>query len=195
MNYLAHAYLSFGHPQILVGNMISDFVKGRQRDQYERQIASGIRLHRSIDSYTDVHPATARAKEIFRPHYRLYSGAFVDIAYDHFLANDAAAWEDEGLHPFSVSVYSVLQQYHPVLPPAFQKILPFMQSQNWLYGYKDVEGMQNSFRGLVRRAAYMNDSTAAYAVFLQHYDELRTCYTLFFEDVKKHAKAELAQLL
>ena len=27
MNFLAHAYLSFSQPEILVGNMISDFVK------------------------------------------------------------------------------------------------------------------------------------------------------------------------
>ena len=30
MNYLAHAYLSFGDPGILTGNMISDFVKGKR---------------------------------------------------------------------------------------------------------------------------------------------------------------------
>lgn len=30
MNYLAHAYLSFDEPEILVGNMISDFVKGKK---------------------------------------------------------------------------------------------------------------------------------------------------------------------
>jgi acyl carrier protein phosphodiesterase len=29
MNYLAHAVLSFQQPDILTGNMISDFVKGR----------------------------------------------------------------------------------------------------------------------------------------------------------------------
>jgi acyl carrier protein phosphodiesterase len=31
MNYLAHAYLSFNQPEILVGNMISDFVKGKKK--------------------------------------------------------------------------------------------------------------------------------------------------------------------
>ena len=30
MNYLAHAYLSFGDPDVLTGNMISDFVKGKK---------------------------------------------------------------------------------------------------------------------------------------------------------------------
>ncbi len=34
MNYLAHAYLSFGDPDILAGNMISDFVKGKKKFDY-----------------------------------------------------------------------------------------------------------------------------------------------------------------
>ena len=31
VNYLAHAYLSFGDPEILTGNLISDFVKGKKK--------------------------------------------------------------------------------------------------------------------------------------------------------------------
>ena len=31
VNYLAHAYLSFGIPDIVVGNLISDFIKGKKR--------------------------------------------------------------------------------------------------------------------------------------------------------------------
>ena len=31
MNYLAHAYLSFNKPDILAGNIISDFVKGKKK--------------------------------------------------------------------------------------------------------------------------------------------------------------------
>lgn len=88
MNFLAHAFLSFNDPDILTGNMISDFVKGKRKFDYPVAIQNGIYLHRQIDNFTDFHPATARAKEFFRPHYRLYSGAFIDIVYDHFLATD-----------------------------------------------------------------------------------------------------------
>ena len=84
MNYLAHAYLSFNDPEILVGNMISDFVKGKKKFDYPIRIQSGITLHRMIDTFTDEHPATKEAKEFFRAYYRLYSGAFIDVVYDHF---------------------------------------------------------------------------------------------------------------
>jgi acyl carrier protein phosphodiesterase len=195
MNYLAHAYLSFHHPRVLVGNMISDFVKGKAVFTYERQIQAGIRLHRQIDHFTDHHDATRRAMEIFRPAYRLYSGAFIDIVYDHFLANDHNQFPADALHPFTVSVYAILNEHAPELPERFLQVLPHMQAHNWLYHYKEKEGIARSFRGLVHRAAYMSDSNTAYKLFLEHYDTLGECYDAFFEDVKKYAKGEWAQLL
>ena len=67
MNYLAHAYLSFNHPEIVVGNMISDFVKGKKKFDYSEGIQKGITFHRAIDEFTDSHPTTKKAKEFLRP--------------------------------------------------------------------------------------------------------------------------------
>ncbi|KAF0239868.1 MAG: hypothetical protein FD183_1294 [Chitinophagaceae bacterium] len=50
MNYLAHAYLSFNEPSILLGNMISDYVKGKKQYDYPLLIQKGIHLHRAIDT-------------------------------------------------------------------------------------------------------------------------------------------------
>jgi acyl carrier protein phosphodiesterase len=88
MNYLAHARLSFDQPDILVGNMISDFVKGKKRFDYSEPVQKGITLHRAIDTFTDEHEATKEAKKFFKPVVGLYAGAFMDIVYDHFLATD-----------------------------------------------------------------------------------------------------------
>ncbi len=62
MNYLAHAYLSFNMPDILVGNMISDFIKGKKQFDYPLPVQKGIRLHRAIDTFTDTHAATQELK-------------------------------------------------------------------------------------------------------------------------------------
>src|SRR4051812_26110944 len=83
MNFLAHAYLSFGRADILTGNLISDFVKGKAQYTYPEQIQKGIRLHRAIDTFTDTHDATKEAMHFFKTPYRLYSGPIVDILYDH----------------------------------------------------------------------------------------------------------------
>lgn len=187
MNYLAHAFLSFGHPQILVGNMISDFVKGKKINAYPDIIKKGIMLHRAIDNFTDLHERTTFAKQFFRPHYRLYSGAFVDIVYDHFLANDNVEFNNSRLIEFSQQTYAMLEQYSAQLPAGFSSMLPYMKKQNWLYNYRYRWGIQNSFGGLVHRAVYLTESKKAFEVFEDHYDELRGCYNAFFPDVKKMA--------
>lgn len=193
MNYLAHAYLSFNEPHLLVGNMISDFVKGRQKLGYAVSVQKGIMLHRAIDDFTDTHPATATAKEIFRPWYRLYSGPITDILYDHFLANDETIFTEASLSLFTRSVYQTLEEETVHLPPHFLPVLTYMKAENWLYHYRTTEGMQKSLRGLARRARYFKDSTKAYELFLLHYDELKACYAAFFPDVKKMAKQALEQ--
>ena len=94
VNYLAHAYLSFGIPDVVVGNLISDFVKGKKQLEYPDSIRKGITLHRAIDTFTDSHAVTRHAKSYFRGVYGLYSGALIDVAYDHFLANDPVAFAE-----------------------------------------------------------------------------------------------------
>lgn len=187
MNYLAHAYLSFEHPSILVGNMISDFVKGKKKFDFEKDIQEGIRLHRSIDIFTDAHEATAEAKKVFRPAVGLYAGAFVDVVYDHFLAKDENEFPDDELKFFAERTYASLQQHFEVLPEIFAAMLPYMKRQNWLANYGHMEGVRNSFAGLARRAKYLDTSEGVWTAFQQHYEVLQACYNIFFPAVKLFA--------
>jgi len=195
MNYLAHAYLSYNVTPILVGNMISDFVKGRQKLGYTAAVQKGIDLHRAIDSFTDNHSATAKAKEIFRPHYRLYSGPIMDIIYDYFLANDSQIFSDSSLLHFTQQVYQTLEEETVHLPLHFLPVLTYMKMDNWLYHYRTPAGIEKSLRGLIRRASFINDSTTVFQLFLSHRDELQACYEMFFPDVKQMAKQRLDELL
>ena len=134
MNYLAHAYLSFNKPEILAGNMISDYIKGNKQFDYPSAVQKGIRLHRQIDNYTDTHAATKELKSFFRPQYRLYSGAFADVVYDHFLANDTNEFAKENiLKEFAATTYQVLEDNFVRLPPSFQIMLPYIKTYDWLY--------------------------------------------------------------
>jgi acyl carrier protein phosphodiesterase len=187
MNYLAHAYLSFGEPGILAGNLTSDFIKGKTKFNYSGNVLKGIDLHRAIDNYTDTHAATAAAKEVFRPHYRLYAGAFVDVVYDHFLATDEQQFPNGSLLPFTQNVYRQLAPFIPQAPERFQQLFPHMQSQNWLFNYQYRDGIARSFRGLVHRAAYMNDSLTALSLFDTHYHYLQDCYRRFFPHLHTYA--------
>ena len=195
MNFLAHAFLSFNDTDILTGNMISDFVKGKRKFDYPVSIQNGIYLHRQIDNFTDFHPATARAKEFFRPHYRLYSGAFVDIVYDHFLATDQKQFNlNNPLENFTQTTYFLLEKNALYFPDHFQKIFPYMRSQDWLYEYRLKEGIRKSFAGLAYRARYLNESDVAFEVFNTYYDELKNCYDSFFPELKSYTLSILGDL-
>jgi acyl carrier protein phosphodiesterase len=195
MNYLAHAYLSFNEPEILSGNMISDFVKGKKKFGFSLTIQHGIALHRAIDQFTDFHPATQEAKSYFKKDYRLYSGAFVDVVYDHFLANDKNEFSNEkDLDSFCQTTYINLQKNEAGLPEKFLQMLPYMKEQNWLFHYGSREGIEKSFGGLVRRALYLSESATAFSIFNKHYQELENCYQLFFPELKNFSAQYLAQL-
>lgn len=195
MNYLAHAYLSFNDPEILAGNMINDYVKGKKKFDYPAGIQKGMALHRAIDNFTDYHPATQQAKQFFKASYRLYAGAFVDVLYDHFLANDKNEFAKEAqLNSFCNDTYTSLQIYLSLLPPKFQQVFPYMQSQNWLYNYRYKEGIEKGFGGLVKRAAYLTESATAFTIFNQHYAALQICYNNFFPALKQFAFYKLNEL-
>lgn len=195
MNYLAHAYLSFGHPEILVGNMISDFVKGRAKFGYTVMVQKGITLHRAIDAFTDEHPATLSAKEIFRPHYRLYSAPLMDIIYDYFLANDRSYFSQASLLSFTQSVYRTLEDHTAALPPRFLLMLTYMKAENWLWNYQYPQGIQRSLRGLVRRSSFITDGDTAYELLMDNRQQLQEYYAAFIKDVKEFAKQKFDELL
>ncbi|MBS1509682.1 MAG: DUF479 domain-containing protein [Bacteroidetes bacterium] len=196
MNFLAHAHLSFQQPEILVGNMISDFVKGKQQYTYPAVIQKGIRLHRLIDQFTDTHEATQQLKAFFRPAYRLYAGAFADVAYDHFLANDPAVFPTQtDLEKFAAASYAVLKNYEHLLPEPFKKMLPYMISYDWFTGYRSLDGIEKSFGGLVRRAHYITESKPAVDIFNTHYSSIKMLYHAFYPECKNFAAGQLQQLM
>lgn len=176
--------------------MANDFVKGKQQFTYSTGFQKGFVLHRAIDAFTDAHPATKELKAFFAPQYRLYAGAFADVVYDHFLACDTTIFPTaEDLGQFAAATYHTLEQFRGALPDGFARMLPYMRQQNWLYHYRFTSGIEQSFNGLVRRAAYLSESAIAYRLFLQHYTAMEQCYAAFFPELKKHSVYQLQQLL
>ena len=187
MNFLAHSYLSFSEEQ-LVGNMIADFVKNRDVARLPESIQKGIKLHRAIDSFTDAHPLIHEAKAPFRPLVRLYSGAFVDVAFDYFLANDTAENSQCEWQEHSQRVYAVLRRYEEFLPEVFKKVLDKMQQDDWLYNYRNEWGIEYSFRNVVNKAQFLDKTTNVFPAFLANKDFLREKYEIFFPEIKSFAQ-------
>lgn len=196
MNYLGHAYLSFKNPEILVGNMIGDYVKGlKALETLPEGIREGVLLHRKIDAFADTHPASQKAKTFFRKDYRLYAGAFVDSLYDHFIANDPQCFiSEQELFQFTQDTYATISAHLHLLPENFKQVFAHMKEHNWLFGYRNLRGIQKSFNGLVHRARYIDDSRMAYEAFISNYYTLNQYYYEFIDDIKDFAASAIDAL-
>ena len=195
MNYLAHAYLSFDIPDILIGNMISDFVKGRHKFDYPPPVQKGIALHRAIDEFTDNHPSTKEAKKVFQPDFGKYSSVFMDVVYDHFLAKDREIFPDSSLQDFALNVYSTLDVHENTYPETFRMLFPYMKQYNWLYNYSHRSGIERSFNGIFNRALYIKRSGRAFELFETHYETLEGHYRIFFPELQAFSFSFLQSLM
>lgn len=196
MNFLAHAVLSFDHSEILVGNMISDFVKGKKQYDFEPSVRCGIALHRAIDIYTDEHPATKAMKSFYKKDYGLYSAVLADVSYDYFLANDENIFpHQDHLKSFTTETYKQLSSFKEILPENFAYAFGYMQQQDWLFHYRSDEGIAKSFAGLQRRATYMNDTDQAMEIFKTNRNEMKLLYQEFFPEIQKYALTKLKDLI
>ena len=140
VNFLAHLFLSGDTPELLVGNLMGDFVKGRLDGRFPPGIERGISLHRGIDSFAGQNRHFLRSKRRLDKLFGLYRGVLVDLFYDHFLA---AHWEDYADVPFSLFIsdaWRVLCEHKPFLPDRLRRIMPFM-FRDWLPSYRDIGGI------------------------------------------------------
>lgn len=191
MNFLAHAYLSFGIKPIIIGNLISDFVKGKKQFDYPEAIQTGITLHRSIDSFTDQHPSTKKAATLLKPTAGRYAPVFIDIIYDHFLATDPTEFPENKLKEFTESIYAVLSENEMHLPLKFRNMLPYMIKENWLENYRLIPNIEKSINSIFRRAKYLEYQPSVFNSFLDKYDIFKQHYNSFFPDLKNYALNEL----
>lgn len=191
MNYLAHAWLSKQDEELLIGNMIGDYVKGKQFNDYPSQVAKGIIMHRHIDTFTDEHEINKQAKTYLRSAAGLYAGAFLDIIYDHFLAINPAYFTTGSLWKFADDVYTIIDNYKLPLPPRFYNAYSYMKRDNWLYGYGFTEGVFNSFKGIAYRVKDRVNAQQIFNSFTQNYEALRASFNSFFPQLESFIQSEM----
>jgi acyl carrier protein phosphodiesterase len=183
VNFLAHLFLSCDASDLLVGNLMGDFVKGRLDGRFPPGIERGILLHREIDSFAGKNPHFLRSKRRLDKSFGLYRGVLVDLFYDHFLA---AHWEDYADVPFSLFIseaWRVLCEHKELLPARLQRIMPLM-FRDWLPSYRDIGGITavlhriSCFR--LKRANRLGEGAEALS---RHYGELYGEFRKFFPEL------------
>ncbi|AKP52173.1 acyl carrier protein phosphodiesterase [Cyclobacterium amurskyense] len=194
MNFLAHAYLSFDQPKVLVGNFIGDFVRGNLNVQFERDIITGIMLHREIDSYTDKHPLVKEAQKLLKPKFARYSSVITDMYFDYFLAKNWEQYSPVKLEDYTKSVYKLLESERAILPSKFLLPFKYMKEENWLMAYGTMAGIQRSFTGMAYRTTFDSKMELAPKFLQENHAVIESYFERFFEDLIQFSKNKLKQL-
>ena len=175
MNFLAHTYLSGCNEEIIVGNFMGDYVKGKNYKLFPEQVKKGILIHRDIDTFTDMHQITRISKQRIAPRYHKYAGIITDIFYDHFLASMWDNYSNLSLQEFVKRTYDLLKRNYKFLPDAIKRWLPTFLENNWMMAYTTVDGIE-----LVLERMSANTSLPDHSAFAV--DVLRDQYALFMDD-------------
>ncbi|MDA1314917.1 MAG: ACP phosphodiesterase [Acidobacteria bacterium] len=184
MNFLAHLYLSGDDPDILVGNMMGDFLKGIGASGFPAAVQEGIRLHHGIDTFTDTHAVFARSRRRFEPPYRRYAGVLIDVFYDHFLAAHWSAYSPrESLASFAHRSYAILSSTSVDLPPRMRRAVSVMVEQDWLGSYATRGGIDLTLKRMSRRPKRANPLAEAGTQLALHAGGLESDFAEFFPDL------------
>ncbi|MGB5404519.1 ACP phosphodiesterase [Robiginitalea sp.] len=194
MNYLAHIYLSFGDPQLSLGNFIADRVRGKDYLNYPKRVQQGILLHRAIDTFTDSHTIPRVSSKRLHPRYHHYSGVIVDIYYDHFLARLWAEYSEVPLEDYTHNFYTLLKDNLDWLPRAIQHMSAYMIADNWLLNYRELEGLERVFQGMNRRTSMKSGMDTAVEELELHYSDFEAEFRPFFEDLIIFSREKLLLL-
>ncbi|WP_114749433.1 acyl carrier protein phosphodiesterase [Pleomorphovibrio marinus] len=194
MNFLAHAYLSFDHPKILVGNFIGDFVRGDLKAQFDKDIVIGIMLHREIDSYTDQHEVVKEAQEILKPYFSRYSVVITDVFFDYFLSRDWDQYHSKPIFKFAQEVYGLLDAHREILPSSFLHMYQFMKQENWLVAYGTMDGMKKSFTGISKKTSFRSKLEEAPRFLDAHRETFFSYFQAFFPELINFSRAKLQEI-
>ncbi len=194
MNFLAHIFLSGNSNEVLIGNFIGDFVKGKSWEDYGAEVQKGILLHREIDRYTDSHDIVTKTKERLRPKFSHYAPVIGDVFYDHFLASLWLDYCDIPLLEYTESFYSLTESYQDVIPDKARRMLFYMKQDNWLYNYQYVEGINRALTGMSRRTTFQSKMEEASKDLSAHYKAYEDEFVAFFPELVDHSKVFLASL-
>lgn len=194
MNFLAHIYLSGDNDLLKIGNFMADSIRGHSYDNYPTEIRKGILLHRSIDSFTDMHPIYRQSKHRLHEKYGHYSGVIMDIFYDHFLAKNWRHYSEIKLEDYAQDFYLLLKDNYEVLTERAKGMMPYMIGRNWLVSYATIEGLQMIMFQMDYRTKHRVAMDESIVELKQFYTEFENEFTLYFEELRQHCEEKLATL-
>ena len=195
MNFLAHLHLGPTDPQMALGGLLGDFVKGSVATMdLPDSVRQGIWLHRRIDAFTDQHPLVLRSKARVSDGRRRYAGIMVDMFYDHLLVRHWRRFADQPLALFTAQMYQAVLDQQALMPERARTVLVRMAREDWLGSYADLQNLHLALNNMARRLRPGNRLPGAVAELETHYPHFEADFLRFMPEVSDFADAQAAAL-
>jgi acyl carrier protein phosphodiesterase len=180
LNFLAHIYLSGDSPEVRMGNIIGDYVKGNQYSNFPEHLRMGILMHRDIDGFTDSHEIVKRTNHLFTERYHKYSGIVTDILYDHFLANLWNTYSADDFDLYVKGIYHLLKDKWEIIPTEMQVFASRCMENNWIKSYADIDGIGRVLWMMSQRTSLPDESKFAIEVLNAKYSMIENMFKEYF---------------
>jgi acyl carrier protein phosphodiesterase len=189
MNWLAHALLSTSDPETRLGNLMADFVKGSDRAKMPESFLEGVRLHQTIDAFTDSHPVVHRSRSRLGSDFRHATGIIIDIYYDHLLICNWNRYSSQSVDDFIAGVYGDIRRSTMPFSEPIQHLLDHLVNEDWLGSYAEIDGIEDALRRVSERLAQRTGRDLglekAMASLTSHFDELQSDFNEFFPQLQQ----------
>ena len=194
MNVLAHALLAAPHPEVMLGSLIGDFVRGRINRALPPNVYAGIALHRAVDAYTDSHEEVAAARRLFAPPFRRYAGILLDVWFDHLLARQWARFGEDDLDDFSDRVRALLDVHAALVPERMRAFAAYLGANDLPAAYRHTAMIGHVLHGMSHRLSRANPLADALPVLVALHAPLQERFEAFFPDLRNFASVERERL-
>tara|TARA_R110002153_G_scaffold19111_6_gene66023 strand:- start:1139 stop:1684 length:546 start_codon:yes stop_codon:yes gene_type:complete len=171
-----------------LGNFLGDFVKGQALNDLPAELATGVRLHRKVDLFTDNHELVVDLRRTFPKELRRVAGIIIDITFDHFLLKQ---WDELTAKPTDEvldSFYQQLADFNGIDSAHFSRLSESLLKDRWLSDYHQQQTclrvLQSIERRLKHKIIFAHD---AYAFFQLNKASFAATFTAFYPELLIHA--------
>lgn len=187
MNYIAHLHIGCHTQTNLLGNFLGDFVKGSQLQHLPCEIEQGIRLHRSIDVFTDSHPLIIALRQCFPRDIRRMAGVIIDIYFDYLLMQRWQHFSTTHYNAVFTQFYQQLEQFSLPDNPHFSQQAERLKTHQWLNEYINIDTCFRAFLSIEHRLKNkVIFAKKAQSFILKHSDQLETSFQQFYPECLDH---------
>ncbi len=180
MNYLAHLFLAQPTADSYFGNLLGDFQRGVNLNDFPAAVRRGVANHIHVDRFTDNHALVKHAKTLVSARRRRYAGIMLDILFDHFLIKHWQRYSNQSLSSFCQHAYQRLDSRVYNMPQRMQNVVNSMLEHRWLTNCTSLSGVDKALDRTADRIRFRHRFHGSIEEVYLHYAEFEKAFTVFF---------------